>query len=1131
MSSDGDLQGNEPIRCDLPDNIVGIGHGGKTIVGHYLSKDWIVQEGVEARRDDDNPDGFDAYIIDTAVEDQKEDEARVEQFNERIRRIAEQSGRPPEIVNTDVTYINPLDHAPDDLVSRAGLSSEATVGRIAEHANIEAWWLENNEQMLTDNYEQGVLRRRGLSKALLHASQTGGGPMDDLPLQLDGSTTIVVGLGGGTGSGMFLDLAKQITEQGDNRMVNLVATIPDIEEKDRKAANAFAALSELEYLALNEKNPFTNIVLLPFGPARDLRDRQTFLDGAVQTIVARENPSNNFINFLDESSATDPPRGFAPFTIAVPQILRYDVGDIIETANAIEEFRAEKRAALDAELALYRELHEFVIEEWDGEMADGLETARGEGQVQNEQFTLSSTEANSLRNRLADLEAWVGDEETFGHVDNSALSDWRKRLDTWIDGVEDTAGDLSEKEFKKYLVNTLPERVETLDEPEDEYPGEEAEFELDHLIRDELRAIKLRSNLLRAVKIAREEEVQEALRAALEIDRDAWAGTKRLKDVISRLDGQVSEYEANLEHLSELEDELATVRDHNVEAWRDDVTDDVEQLVALDAHADEIETLFKDLEGQLGDAFRTINNASDPDEVPQNLISFDFARLNEQLRAVDLEPVDGDAIKRTVSRTADAYDAWYEINNGGFFSSIFGGKEEAKERYKDYQTEIDTRYVTVTPTGERDNFDRDFKCEFVADGIFDDTIERLGEKRDHHHDAVVRRLRDSLSQFEATELVDEYRAQWVGDDFQADWPGETEDAVEELRDYLAGGLDARSAEELLDDLTEETGYPDPGLVHEAFQEAYLGPVEAERERIESVTEDLGARMDLYARLREIVTDYGESFETTGPTRPEVDDVATPQTKSASPYVKTTQSQDRGGLREYDDIADAGVWSGTNSDEMRKIRAHFSGFAKTIGDNSDLLDLAERRIRIDNRSGEYKDVTNPHFDGHYVGNVFLGRPFDTDESPSHPAFDAVKETLEDSDFYFREGANGYSQEAVGFGAPWDLSMITFIGGVFLDNIAAIRQPSKGYKNTYERQRDQLKESVRIRHVHGVDGRDDTLGDEGEGGYVYRQSLLDFNDPDDLYTLLNATEGEMIETLLDEYVGRTTFQSSIDLTDGE
>ncbi|MFB6091760.1 MAG: tubulin-like doman-containing protein [Haloquadratum sp.] len=1129
MSAEGDGQGQEQIRCNLPDNIVGIGNAGKTVVNHYLSQDWIIEEGVAARGDDNNPDGFSAYLIDTATDEQKDDEHRVRNINERIERIAERSGRQPGIVDTKAEYINPLDHAPDNLISRAGLTSETTVRRVAKQAGLKAWWLENDDRMLTDGYDEGVLRRRGLSKALLHASQTGGGPMEQLPRELDGTTTMVVGIGGGTGSGMFIDLAKQIKDEGGT--VNLVATIPGLEEKDRRRANAFAALSELEYLALNDQNPFRNIVLLPFGPARKLQDRDTFLDGVVQTIVARENITPNLEDFLDESAPNNPPRAFAPFTIAVPQILRYDVGDIIEANDAIDTYREAKREALNVELALYRELHDFFIEEWGGDIGRALETAQSGRRVSDDQFTLSANEASSLYNRLDDLRAWINDEETFGHVDNDALKKWRDQLEGWIQGLRDTVGDVPDKEFKKQLVTRLPDRVESLEPVDDLYPGEAEEAELDRVFRDELRALKLRSNLLRALKLVDEDEVNEALTAAIYPDRDGWVGGQQLGDTVNRLEQQIDNHETNLEILDELEADLVPARDHHKEAWRDEVRDDVEFLVELEHHAEEIQSRLDELENELQDAFRTINNANDPSEVPQALLDFDFARLNERLRAVGLDPVDADTIERTVDRTAEAYEAWYEINDGGLLSSFLGDKEDAKNRYRDYHSEVDDRYALVHPAGERNDFEHDFEVEFVAEGEFDDVVGELEEKRQRHLDHVIGEFEAMLGDFDADDVVEECRAQWVGGDFQAEWPGDVGEAPDALRERLSSNLDARSADDLFDDLLADgEGYEDPGLVHVAFHDAYVGPVEDERERLEDAVEDLRDRVDTYEQLRQTVMNRGESFDDVGPDRPEMEDVPSTMTNQASPYVAKTKSVDQTGLLQYEDIAESKIWEKQDSDEMEKIRQHFEKFANKVGRNTDMVGLDKRRIKVDtSSSADYSDVLNPFFDGHHVSNVFMGRPFPND-NPSHPIFENVEQTLKESNLHFKEDANGYSRTSVGFGAPWDLSMVTLIGGVFLDNIRTIRQPSRGYKNSYESQREELREGVRIRHVHGVDGLDPTIGDKDEGGYIYRDELLDLNDPDDLYRLLDATEDEMVDILLEEYIGREIFPSTISLSDG-
>ena len=1128
MSTGSEEREDRQIRCRLPDSIIGIGHAGKQVVYHYLSQDWILEEGVAARENDFNPNGFSAYVVDTATDEQKSDERTIKRMNERVKRIAEDSGRQPEVVKTEATYINPLDHAPDDLISRAGLTSESTVGRIGNHANLRAWWLEDNDSMLTNGYSEGVLRRRGLSKALLHASQTGGGPLNELPRQVGDTTTIIVGIGGGTGSGMFIDLAKQIQNEGGT--VNLFVTIPGLDEKDRRRANAYAALSELEYLALRNRNPFQNIILVPFGPAQELQNRDTFLDGVVQAIVARENTTNDFVEFLDESAPNPRPELYAPFTIAVPQILRYDVGDIQQTADALNSYREAKRDALNDELALYDRLQTFFIEKWkDDEIGEHLKKVQQHRRVNDDQFTLSSDEASALYNRLNELETWLNDDDRFGYVDNQALETWRDQLSGWISGMEDTSGGAPDRQFKKELATRLPERVESLRSVEELYPGEESEQELDSVFRDELRAIKMRANVLRAGKLIDESEVTEALNAALDEDRDGWVGAQRLEDRMGEYERRVQEYEHNIELLDDLLEDLRTRMESRKKRWWENVRDDVEVLMNIERHGSELQTRLEELEQSMRDAVRVINNAHDPDDVPSNLLDFDFDRLNDKLESIGLETVDEEAIKLSVERTADAYRIWYEINDGGLLSSLIGNDDEEKNTYRKYLDDVDDRYIVVQPTGERDDFDRDFVCEFAAEGRFDSLVEEFQEKRERTLDRIIYEFEEAITTFDPADRVAETRAEWIGEDFDLTWPGDYAEYPDRLRNKIVDELDANSPAAVYKRLdTGEEEFEETSILKEAFSSAFLGPVESKRAELREARDEAMATADRYDELRRIVSDLGDNFDGTGPDRPKMEDLPS-TSREENPYVRKTKSIDQSGLRQHEDIAESGIWQRDESQEFAKIRTHFEQFAQTVGRNTSLLGLAERRIEVatGDGAGHYRDVATPVYDGHYVGNVFMGRPFETDENPANPVFKSVRDQLEDSNLFFREGQNGYSHEAVGFGAPWDLSMVTFVGGVFLDNLRQVQQVSKGYKRSYESQRDELREDVRIRHTHAVDGNDFDICDTNAGAFVYRDRLIDLNSPDDRYMLLDSTEGELVDRLLDEYVEWDTFESSIDL----
>ena len=1137
--SAGDLDGRDD-GLNLPDNVIGIGNAGKSVVTHYLSQDWIVERAVGG----EDSDEFSAFIIDTATDEQSDDEREVKRINNSIEQTAESLGRNPDLIDTGITYINPLDDASDQFISRVGLTSEATVGTIARNDNLTAWWLENDGDMLTNGYSEGVLRRRGLCKALYHASRaTKGGrsevSLDNLSRNLSGdrakgrSATIVAGLGGGTGSGMYLDLAKHLNEEVSE--LHLVASIPGIGEEDQCGGNCFAALSELEYLALNDENPFTTIVLVPYGPARNLSDQDSFLDAFVQTIIARESTTNAFSQFLNEAGSNPVPKKFAPFTIAVPQILRYAVGDVREQEKAINEYQETKRTALDAEIELYEAIHDYFTETWDGEVSELLTEARRNNSVPNDQFALSGSEASSLRNRLDDLRSWLEDEDRFGSVTNDALVNWREQLGQWIDREEAQTSDRSQERIKKQLVTRVPERVENLRPVEDQYASEPSERKLASVIRDELRAIKLRADLLRALKVIDEEEVREAVDSAIDPDADGFIGSRRLEDRVNSLTREVDTHESNLEVLDDLEADLEDARDYVMESWHDSVDDDLELLVELDSNADEVRDQLQDLNTEFEGELRTISRASSPDEVRAGGLKFDFDRLNAQLRDIGVDPIDGQQISDSIEQTKRAHEIWDDLNNGSTILGKFGfgDRQEKENEYVAQASSVDKAgYVDITPSGERGDFEQDFSCTPTTDGLFEDVISEIEEKRQRIRHRIVQEFKTAISEFEGTDAVADRRAQWTGDGFDLEWPGDTGDAVPTLRDRLEN-LDAESADAVLDDLTADgTGYEDPGTVYVAFADAYLGPIEQKRSELHDAVDEKETRAQVYESLRDVVVQYDDAFDGMGPTRPEVDDAQNVGGSDVDgPYLEKISSEDQLTLLQYEDIGDSGVWSDKRKGERNKIETYFTKrFLDTAIDDTGLNCLSNRSIETKNpnNTDKYAGASNTRYDGHYVGNIYMSRAFPEQEDPGDEIFADIERAFRES-IHLRDGGDGYTHESKSYGAPWDLSMVTFVGGVFLDNLHPMVQPLNGYRSSYESQREELAESVRIRHVHGVDGRDGSISAPEWGGYVYRDSMLDLDDPEDLYNLLDSNEEEVVEMLLDEYVGHTTFPSSIDLDD--
>jgi hypothetical protein len=1106
----------------LPDNLVGIGGVGKAVVDRFLSTDWIIEEAVGAA---EHGVEFQAYIVDTATDERAVDESHVAEHNDRIGEVAEEFGLDLDLFGTDVhvQYLNPVEHTPDAVLSGGG----AAVGDVGEGGDPNAWWLRDDEVSTDRGYDVGTVRRRADGKALLQASQRGDGEMADLPEQMTAGptnrTTIVAGLGGGTGSGMATELAKQIKAAGGR--VTLVGILPAVGAHDRVRANAFATLSELEYLAVTDRNPFEHIVLLPYGPASDLDYQDTFLDGVVETIVAREHLGVRG-NYLNEGSAEPIPKQFAPFTLATPQTLRYNVEDIRRRERSIQEYCDAKREALDAELELYEALHDYFADEWGGEIGQVLEQQQGGGSVNRDQFGLSSIEANSLRARLDDLQSWIEDTERCG-VDNEALRTWRAQLGEWIDYEQEMHSDHPQEEIDKRLVTRVPERVENLEPVEDTYSGEPAEQELASVFRDELRAIRHRAELLRVRSILQSEdtEVGEALAATLD-PQDGFTAIERLDAVVDETEHQLHRYRANRQTLDELESVLIEERDELETSWCNAVMDDIDGLLALETHAEAVRTRLEPIGTEIERSLGTIENARTPENLPWEQFSIDFGRLNERLQTLGIEPVDVNAIDRSIEHAAAAFEAWHEYNRDSLLDAlpIRDRKADAREQYLTHVEAVDDRFVQVAPAGDYD-LETDFQCRSSVRDRFDEIRAELDEKRAHHHARLGDELERLVSESDLSDVVDPYRDRWEGDDFDIELPNVPDNASDRIEAAVADGFDAESTDAALDGLlAADPDSEGSGVVRAILDEALLEPVRSRQERLDTDASDAEARLERYDRLREIVTGVGMEFDGIGPAHPEVPDPSPVDLDSDDPYVTKVESNDQWGLLQYHDIADSGVWTDRSmGNEKRKIERYFEKrFVEEAIRNTDLNGLTNRLIGTKNTDGQYTDATSARYDGHHVANVFLSRAFSDDWAPTDPITTDIRDLFEDSSLYFRSDGDGYSHRSVGFGAPWDLSMVTFVSGVFLDNIRGIER----YKQAYESQQAESGGAIRSRHAHGLDGRDSWLGDGGERGYVYRDTLLDLDDPDDLYTLLDSTETEMIEALLEQYIERATVPESGD-----
>jgi len=343
----------------LPDRIFTIGGAGKDIGMELLESDWILEEILRPRRD---PKQLTITFLDTAEEERDDDLDRIEAIRQRRDELKADlrdtnQGRVGDI---DIRYKLITENIM--LNSRIDLTGEDVVPRIAAGNGIEEknWWIKEDHIEENLNFAKGAVRKRGLGKAMYYKSYA---EDDELATLIDipskGEVAIIGGLGGGTGSGLFTDVATELAEKMPTADITLFGVLPNHTEGLRESANAFAALSELERLSLEDDQLFKDRILMPIDPTgfdgkrgnRVESDEllEQFDEAAVYLIAGYYNTQG-----MEDVFSGSPQ--FAPFTIGIPQILRYNIDAVQEARGTFQELLDTKEAAMDAEQEIYEEV-------------------------------------------------------------------------------------------------------------------------------------------------------------------------------------------------------------------------------------------------------------------------------------------------------------------------------------------------------------------------------------------------------------------------------------------------------------------------------------------------------------------------------------------------------------------------------------------------------------------------------------------------------------------------------------------------------------------------------------------------------------------------------------------------------
>ena len=371
VSEDGELSPEieHLLRRDVdtatfPDQIFALGGGGRKMVLEMFRQDWFTIEAMRGRTSDIN-----VTFVDTATENQenhREDLRDLQERCEELSKVASTRGseRFGRIQINDIIITEGL-----NIRSKASLTGEQAVNQIKEANNIDHWWVEDEHLSATSGngmYEvsKGAVKRRALAKGL-HCkalAETSGRSyqqaLDTIPG--DQRVAIFAGLGGGTGSGLFIDIAQEIRNNHANAEINVFCSLPTQGQRVNTKSNAFAALVEMEYIQMvAEREIFNEIILMPLAPTGLDGERTTGEDleefdrVLCYTLVGKYNDFDADFAFTNKTK-------YSPFTIAVPQVLHYNLDEIKRRKDNIYRFLQKKRKLLNLEQMYFDDIEEYL---------------------------------------------------------------------------------------------------------------------------------------------------------------------------------------------------------------------------------------------------------------------------------------------------------------------------------------------------------------------------------------------------------------------------------------------------------------------------------------------------------------------------------------------------------------------------------------------------------------------------------------------------------------------------------------------------------------------------------------------------------------------------------------------------
>jgi hypothetical protein len=1181
-------------RCKTPDKLIGIGGGGSKVVYRFMSQEWILREVLETDEYNENqPDTLNATVIDTATTDTFHRERTDEMVD--IEELVDEYGYTYD--DGYLTFNGPKlipEEIPDRWAAEGGyLTDPEPVNELCEGQRLGSWWLDDKEReplkaVGGNNFGGGVQRRRSISKAMYHISNYTGVNLAPTPDDND-EVAIVAALGGGTGSGMALDLAKNL-ERGDG--VHLYGILPHSGEVANEQANAYAALSEIEFAQLTEEgmdSPFDTVTLIPHIKSLEDND-EAFEMAVVRTILAHQNgiQGRGFIHEIVPGQPNAPPE-HATFTLSVPYTIKYDIERRSEAKDAIGELIGtnvgDKREELESESDLYEVVRKYLRDSFPNSARRVLnDEVRPKANLETEQGREKSYQ---LRKRIEDdLLGTFLEQPAFGIA---GMEDVVEEIKHQVDELKNEAGVIGTADGKEGVSELEAARIFIVEEEApDEIrrrlennlnysPDEGLKYELVETVKKELENIAKLRDLWLATSVITPEHTEPELEAdqakrirkglregVLDPDVQSINGViknPKLEEQRQKLEVRRHELLNEKEDLEKFYHEVSESLTDSVRSdWADGSWEELETLAAINEHREDVLEAIKDLEGEIQDKVDQLNEIYAEGGLENvelaaerfNLEGMDtkgVKPLNDKLEKMGVSKIDIEAIEDEFNTLKEARR--YHLQHSPSPIPILDGGRREMEEFNNSRSHL-SKYFAINPDNKQVDIEQEFNGKFVA------SIDR-GSEIEMSKRQITNDIADSFRDIFLTDPSYQYPEE----DLTIQVPGEVDSQTEtSLRDYFSD-TEAQSPEEVLEQIVpQSTSSDEPqrepsdteGTVSEKLHEAYLKPIaeeyEKKKEGLEKLDKDdlglidrlkilegISSPRNVNAELpqahregpREETYSRGFAHRYEGIYEIEIGDNDEIEAED-NPFLEYNSADPEDLAGDPDDIAD--------SDVLENHEDHIiSGFAnRSVSpdweDDDKKVPITDLYPR---GSGMQDEFEARDYEMRYRP-VYMSRAFEHNDAGMTEKYEEVKDSVIGRD----PGAAMYKAFSYDSGGPDELTMVVFIGGIFLDNISRLTEKD-GYMDKYEEKYKRY-DFIGAHHSIGLAASEDrnleknwkelwewTEEDAEEndeidveqddfGGYVYRDEVQDVNRGkfiDEILERMNNEDGNPKEVLLSMY----------------